>query len=185
MALNLDAEKRLDVAAIVPVFGNATLPPQMLVARQIAHVLKGRTDIPIRPGASDPGGQTLNPAPSSFEASPVPIVGPRGSFAAACRNAGVRLLERSIHRGRGPVTILALGPLTDVACLLQTAPRSTLRKIDEIIALASQVEGESLQINGKVVNDFNARIDPLAATLLLAADVPHVPIRLISFSLSA
>ena len=60
-----------------------------------------------------------------------------------------------------------------------------MRKIDEIIWLASQLEGESLLINGKVANDFNFRLDPLAGTIMLAAAAQHgIPIRLMSFSLT-
>lgn len=40
MALNLDAERILNVLAVVPIFGNASLPPEMLVARKIIHELK-------------------------------------------------------------------------------------------------------------------------------------------------
>ena len=184
MASNLDAQKLAALDSIVPTFGNATLPAEMLVARQIVWDLKGRTDIPIVPGAVAPASQTLHPAAQWFDGSTIPIEGPEGSFAAACRNAGVSFMRERLLASADPMTILALGPLTDVACLLLTAPE-VAPKIREIIAVASRVEGESLTINGKVVNDFNFRTDPVAGALLIAANATRdVPIRLMSFQLT-
>jgi inosine-uridine nucleoside N-ribohydrolase len=183
MALNLDAAGVIEVVAIAPTYGNATLPAEMIVARQITRVLKGREDIRILPGATSPASQTLHPTPTWFDGETVPVEGPEGSFAAACGNQGVALMRDRLRSSRGPVTLLAIGPLTDVACLLTTAPEWVIRKIREIIAIASRVEGESLLVNGKVVNDFNFRIDPVGGTLLLGAST-HVPIRLMAFQLT-
>ena len=47
MALNLDAANIVDVLAVFPTYGNASLAAQMLVARQITRNLKGRRNIPI------------------------------------------------------------------------------------------------------------------------------------------
>lgn len=185
MALNLDAARRLDLLGIIPTYGNASLPAEMLVAREITRNLKGRDDIPLVPGAIGPASQILHPTPTWFDGETLPIAGPDGSFQAACRNTGVAAMEDLIEGAPKPVTLLALGPLTDVACLLSTAPRAVTRKIAEIIAIASRVEGESLTINGKIVNDFNFRMDPVGGTLLLGAtDEHHVRIRLMSFSLT-
>jgi hypothetical protein len=51
--------------------------------------------------------------------------------------------------------------------------------------IASRVEGESVTINGLVVNDFNFRMDPIAGALLLGAQSrTRIPIRLMSFNLT-
>lgn len=185
MALNLDAEGIIEILAIVPTYGNATLAAEMIVARQITRVLKGREDIPIVPGANGPASQILRPAPTWFDGEIVQIEGPDGSFAASCVNAGVTLMRDLLQSAHGKVTLLAVGPLTDVACLLNTAPQRAIRKIDEIIAIASRLEGESVQVNGIVVNDFNFRTDPVGGALLLGADDgAQVPIRLMSFALT-
>jgi hypothetical protein len=191
MALNLDAAGLIRLKAIVPTFGNATLPAEMLVAHQITRVLKGRKDIPIAPGATGPAAQIFNPTATWFDDKTVAITGREGSFRRSCTNQGVDLMRDTLMTAgaedqAGPaVTILAIGPLTDVACLLETAPKRAIRNIKEIIVLASRLEGESLQVNGKVVNDFNFRMDPIGGTILLAAsEARQVPIRLISFALS-
>ena len=186
MALNLDAAGLLEVLAIAPTYGNATLPAEMIVARRITRALKGREDIPIAPGATSPASQTLHPTPTWFDGETVRIEGPAGSFAAACGNEGVALMRDRLRSARGRVTLLAIGPLTDVACLLNTASRRVIRKIREIIVIASRLENKSLLVNGKVVNDFNFRLDPVGGTLLLGAAgaAAQVPIRLMSFQLT-
>ena len=185
MALNLHQERVIKLLAIVPVFGNATLQPEMLVAHQITRVLKGERRIPIVPGAAGPAGQVLHQNPSWFDGTVVPILGPEGSFAASCENPGVAQMRKRLRRSKKKVTVLAVGPATDVACLLARSRPSTTRKIEEIIWLASQNEGESLKINGKTVNDFNFRMDPLGGAILLAeASEQDVPVRLMSFSLT-
>jgi inosine-uridine nucleoside N-ribohydrolase len=184
MALNMDAADLVRVAAIVPTYGNASLPAEMIVARQITWNLKGRTDIPIVPGAMAPAGQVLRAAPQWFDGEDVPIASADGSFAAACRNSGVDLMRQQLLDRREPTTLLAIGPLTDVACLMTLYP-DVAPFVREIIVLGSRVEGDSLTVNGKVVNDFNVRIDPLAGALLLAAEAARaVPIRLMAFRLT-
>jgi len=185
MALNLDAAGLVDVIAVVPTYGNATLPAEMLVARQITRVLKHRYDIPIVPGATSPASQTLHPTPTWFDGETVTVEGRAGSFAASCRNHAVSAMRDHLRSSRGPVTLLAIGPTTDVACLLMTTPRRITRRIKEIIAIVSRLEGESIQVNGKVVNDFNFRMDPTGGTLLVwASGVKHVPLRLMAFNLT-
>jgi len=185
MALNLDAEGRIDVIGVIPTYGNASLAAEMLVARQIVQHLKGHRDIPIVPGATSPASPTLHPIPTWFDGNNAAVLGHDGSFQAACRNLGVSKMSKLIASSRDPVTILAIGPLTDVACLLNTAPRRVLRNIEEVIALASRLEGESVRINGLTVNDFNPRMDPIGAALLLGAkNARDVKIRLMSFSLT-
>ncbi|MCG6859950.1 MAG: nucleoside hydrolase [Chromatiaceae bacterium] len=102
-----------------------------------------------------------------------------------CESVSRSKMIELIATSRVPVTLLAVGPLTDVACLLNTAPRNVLRNIEEIIVLASRLEGESVQINGLTVNDFNPRMDPIGAALLLGSEnARNLRIRLMSFSLT-
>lgn len=184
MALNMEAAGRIKVAAVVPTYGNATLPAEVLVARKIAWDLKGRRDLPVVPGAVAPAAQIIHPTPQWFDGQDVSITGEDGSFAAACRNSGVDFMRALLLEQQEPVTLLAIGPLTDVACLLTVYPE-VAPFLREIIVLASRIEGESLTINNIVVNDFNFRMDPVGGTLLLAAETdPPVPIRLMSFQLT-
>ena len=189
-ALNMDAAGLVDILAIVPTFGNATLPAEMAVARFITQTLKGRDDIPVVAGALLPAGQIFNPTATWFDGSPVKVTGRNGSFAAACRNPGVEKMEQILLQPGSfgmpsKVTILAIGPATDIACLLLTSPKSALKQIEEIIFLASQLDGEVTEINGIPINDFNVRMDPIAAAMALAVDRVNVPMRFMTFQLTS
>ncbi len=184
MALNLDAAGMVEIDSIIPTYGNAPLPSEMRVALFLTRVMKGRKDIPVVPGAMAQASQTLHPTSQWFNGHNVRIEGQAGSFAISCRNSGVETMYQRLIRSSKPITILAIGPLTDVACLLTTSPE-VKEKINEIIILASRLEGESVTINGKVVNDFNFRMDPVAGALLFGSEVAkEIPIRLMSFSLT-
>lgn len=184
LALNLEAAGKLHVAAVVPTFGNATLPAEMLVANQIVRTLKQRPDLSVTPGANGPASQTFHASPIWFDEKPLPIAGSQGSFAMGCKNAGVNTMAGALQSSTSKVTILGIGPLTDVACLVLNFPE-LIPKIQQIVVLASQLEGESLKIDDKVVNDFNFRMDPTGASLLLGSrEAWDVPIRLMTFNLT-
>ena len=184
MALNLDAAGLVEIDSIIPTYGNAPLPEEMAVALFLTQIMKQRPDIPVVPGAMAQASQTLHATSQWFSGANVQIEGSNGSFAISCRNSGVEMMYRRLISSNKPITILAIGPLTDIACLLTTSPEIKA-KIHEIIILASRLEGESVTVNGKIVNDFNFRMDPIAGALLLGSEAAReIPIRLISFSLS-
>ena len=184
MALNLAEQGVVEVIGVVPTYGNASLAAEMLVAQQIVWTLKQRTDIPIIPGANGPGSQIIQPSSQWYDGTTLPIAGADGSFAAGCRNSGVDMMRRQIIQANRPVVLLAIGPFTDIACLLSVYP-DTADRIAEIIMLASRIQDESLTINDIVVRDFNFSLDPIAGTILLAlADQYNVPLRLMSFQLT-
>lgn len=184
MALNLDAAGMAEVDAIIPTYGNAPLPSEMAIARFLTRVMKGRKDIPVVPGAMAQASQTLHPTSLLFNGENVRIEGKDGSFALSCRNSGVETMYRRLMKSRKPITILAIGPMTDVACLLNTSPE-VKDKIAEIIMLASRLEGESLTVNVIIVNDFNFRMDPVGGALLFGSEAAReIPIRLMSFNLT-
>ncbi|MBT5223004.1 MAG: hypothetical protein HON51_11805 [Gammaproteobacteria bacterium] len=184
MALNLDAQGLVEVDSIIPTYGNAPLPEEMAVALFLTRIMKQRPDIPVIPGAMAQASQTLHGTSQWFSGANVQIEGANGSFAISCRNSGVEMMYRRLINSHKPITILAIGPLTDVACLLTTSPEIK-DKIAEIIILASRLEGKSVSVNGKIVNDFNFRMDPIAGALLLGSEAARkIPIRLITFSLS-
>ena len=61
MALNLEAKGYLKVLGIVPTYGNASLPAETIVVRQIVRSLKRRPNLPVVPGASGPVNQVIHP----------------------------------------------------------------------------------------------------------------------------
>ncbi|MDF1795497.1 MAG: nucleoside hydrolase [Coxiellaceae bacterium] len=179
MALNLQAQGKVKVLAIIPTYGNASLPAETLVAHKIVRELK-KSDTPIVAGAVSQYSQTLQPAPQW--SGDKTIISVEMAFALSCKNLGVEKMQSVLQHATKPVTILAIGPLTDVACLLVSYPKIK-PQIKRIIMIASQLRGESLNINGRIVNDFNFRMDPTAGAILLR-HADGVPITLMPFALT-
>jgi inosine-uridine nucleoside N-ribohydrolase len=75
---------------------------------------------------------------------------------------------------KGPLTYIALGPLTNLATFLQLHPKMAGR-IDRVIFLGGQAEGTTLAIGPREsfrIHDANVFKDPRAVAVVLAAGVP-------------
>lgn len=82
----------------------------------------------------------------------------------------------------GPLTVLALGPLTNVATVLRTHPELAGR-IVEVVAVAGRRPGQEFLVGGRgPFPDFNLECDPDAAATLLAAS--EVPLTLAGFEVA-
>ncbi len=112
----------LDVRAVTTVGGNAGLGNTTANALRLLHLL-GRDDIPVGAGADVPlcGGTRGRPRAST---APTASVGsastprPRRGRPAAAVAAHLDVVDASAE----PVTLIALGPLTNVAALLASSP---------------------------------------------------------------
>lgn len=88
----------------------------------------------------------------------------------------LRLLESRLKQGLDPITIVATGPLTNIALLLSSAPggsegefiRKTLSRI-VIMGGAAGVPG-----NRSPLAEWNIMVDPEAAAIVLDAPIPTV-----------
>jgi inosine-uridine nucleoside N-ribohydrolase len=80
----------------------------------------------------------------------------------------VQVILDLVKEHSGQITIVAIGPLTNVACALHKEPR-TMRKVKEIIAMggAFQVAG-----NQGPVAEFNMYVDPDAADWVFHSGIP-------------
>lgn len=108
--------------------------------------------------------------------------GPRGlavfSGAAGAKDLGVetdasRALAAGLRRER--MTVLALGPATNVATVLRNHPELG-RRIKKIVAVAGRRRGQRFANLGsnRAFRDFNFELDPAAFQILLDSGVPLV-----------
>jgi purine nucleosidase len=75
---------------------------------------------------------------------------------------------------RGPLTYLALGPLTNLAAFAELHPNLT-RRIRRVIIVGGQPEGTTLRLGPKKtfsIHDANVFKDPRAAAVILASQMP-------------
>jgi inosine-uridine nucleoside N-ribohydrolase len=72
----------------------------------------------------------------------------------------------------GPLSIVAIGPLTNIAALLHHHPEEA-RAIEQVVIVAGRSPGQVFELHGATgIPDFNFECDPEGARLLMESDVP-------------
>jgi purine nucleosidase len=167
--LALGSPDELDVLAITVVAGNVPLALTEKNARKIC-ALAGRTDLPVHAGCARPlvrelvtaeyvHGKTGLDGPALPEPS-TPLADGHGvdAIVAALR-----------AHPPGTVTLCPIGPLTNIATALQSAP-DVAPQIREIVLMGGAI-GEG---NITPAAEFNIHVDPHAAKVVFEAGVPLV-----------
>jgi inosine-uridine nucleoside N-ribohydrolase len=160
IAILLAAGRRdaVDLRAVTTVGGNAELEKVTLNARRVL-TLAGVTDVPIAAGAAGPRRGDLVTAlevhgQSGLDGADLPQpameVDPRGAI--------------ELMAERGPATVVATGPLTNVAALLEQAPQA----VAEVVWMGGSTE----RGNTRPYAEFNAMVDPEAAQLVFESGIP-------------
>ena len=164
------ASPELNVLGITAVAGNVPLD---LTTRNICKILElaDRADIPVYAGAPAPLQRKLVTAEHVHGSTgldgpslPEPCVGLSEGQAAD-------FIVRTV-RGQpaGSVTLCALGPLTNLALALRSAPDIAPRIREIVLMGGGCFEGGNIT----PAAEFNMYVDPHAASLVLASGVPIV-----------
>jgi inosine-uridine nucleoside N-ribohydrolase len=147
----------LEVLGVTTVAGNQTLDKMTVNALRVLE-LAGRTDIRVAPGADGPLASELvvaNDAHGETGLDGVDLPPPR--MKPVPEHAQDFLAARLLESNR-PVTLVALGPLTNIALLLE-AHREIEERIERIVLMGGAVrEG-----NQTPSAEFNVWVDPEAA----------------------
>jgi pyrimidine-specific ribonucleoside hydrolase len=162
------ASEELDVLGLTTVGGNTGLAHTTENALRLLHLI-GRDDVPVAAGGDVPlvrrdsrpdptthgadgfGGVSLDPAPRGAD--------PRGATA---------LLVDLIESSPEPVTLVALGPLTNVAVLVAAHPQ-VAAKLRRIVLMGG---GARVLGNMTPAAEFNIWYDPDAAARVFSAGIP-------------
>jgi purine nucleosidase len=151
------AQPECDLLGITTVSGEAEARAAMASAQcQVA----GR-DVPIYPGLEQPmlGTQRQPDAPqaAALERWPHRAAFPRGE--------AVEFLRRTIRAHPGEITLLTIGPLTNIGVLFALDPEipSLLR---ELVIMGGVFQREQPRL------EWNAMLDPVATAIVFAAAVP-------------
>ncbi len=162
------ASPELDVRAVTTVGGNTGLAHTTANALNLLHLL-GRDDVPVGAGANLPLVRTDSaPDPATHGADGFGgVVLPAAPREADVRSA-VQLMVDVIEASTEPVTLVALGPLTNVAVLIAAFPRSAA-KLGRIVLMGG---GARVIGNMTPAAEFNIWFDPDAAARVFAAGIP-------------
>jgi inosine-uridine nucleoside N-ribohydrolase len=157
------ASPELDVLGVTTVAGNQTLEKVTPNALRVLE-LAGRNDVPVAAGADGPLARELVVAAdahgeSGLDGSGLPP--PRGR---PLREHAVDLLADRLLTADAPVTLAALGPLTNVALLLAQKPEAAER-LDRIVLMGGAIGAGNMT----PAAEFNIWVDPEAAARVFAA----------------
>jgi purine nucleosidase len=164
----LASPQELDVLGIVAVAGNVPLHHTARNARKICE-LAGRAEVPVFAGSEHPLGRKLVTAEhvhgkTGLDGPDLPE--PKTPLQS---KPGVDFLIDTLRASEpGEITLVTLGPLTDVGLALRRAPEIA-PKIREIVMMA----GAYFEVgNITPTAEFNVYVDPTAADIVFKSGVP-------------
>ena len=157
----------LDVLAVTTVAGNVTLENTTRNALRVLDMVD-RADIPVAAGRSRPRIRDLSTAAvmhgDSGLAGPLPIEPSRSALDVPA----IDLIEQLLLDAGEPVTLVATGPLTNVADVVERLPHLRDR-ISELVIMGGAIDLG----NWTPAAEFNLWVDPHAADIVFrAARVP-------------
>jgi inosine-uridine nucleoside N-ribohydrolase len=154
----------LKIEAITVMAGNVGVELGLLNALRMVQIA-GRNDIPVGAGAQRPLERSLVKATSHGTNGlggiefPVPTIKPASEPA-------TEMIGSIVSRSPGEVSIIAIGPLTNVARALQTYPK--LRKqVREIVLMGGSLSGGNMT----PAAEFNMYVDPEAANIVFESGI--------------
>ena len=164
------ASPELEVLGLTAVAGNVPLALTQKNARIVCE-LAGRTDIPVFAGADAPLGRTLVTAEhvhgkTGLDGPPLPDP----TMTLQDGHAVDFLIDQLRAHPDGEVTLVPVGPLTNIAMAFQKAP-DIIGKVAEIVLMG----GAYFEVgNITPAAEFNIYVDPEAADIVFKSGVPLV-----------
>jgi purine nucleosidase len=167
------ASPELEVLGLTTVAGNAPLPQVTANALRLLELAK-RADVPVHAGCPRPMLVPLRTAQHIHGESgmngaelPAPSTAPRPQHA-------VSFLIDRLRTAAEPVTLVPIGPLTNIALALIQAP-DIVGKIGRIVLMGGAFRTGG---NATPAAEFNILVDPHAAAVVFDSGVPIVMVPL-------
>jgi len=156
----------LDIKGVTCVSGNV---PVDLVVRNTLDVLEvaGASHVPVARGMDVPLLETVISAAQIHGKNGLGGVELARSASEPLNEHAVEFLSRELTEISDPITIIALGPLTNIATLIRAYPE-VMSRIDEIVVMGGAI-GPG---NVTPTSEFNIRQDPEAADIVFSSGIP-------------
>ena len=156
----------LQIEAITPVAGNVPLELTLPNALRMVEIA-GRTDIPVAAGAKSPLVRRLVTATYAHGENglggavfPEPKTKPVNQPAA-------ELIRQIVRQFPGEVTLLTIGPLTNIATALNTDPELA-GMVRALVMMGGSLSGGNIT----PAAEFNIYVDPEAARIVFQSGIP-------------
>jgi inosine-uridine nucleoside N-ribohydrolase len=156
----------LKVEAITPVSGNVPLELTLPNALRLVEIA-GRTDIPVAPGASHPLTRRLVTAKYAHGNNGLGGVDFPAPTTRPSRETANEIISRIVRQNPGEITIVALGPLTNIATVLRSDPQLAAM-IRSIALMGGSLSGGNVTPSA----EFNFYVDPEAARIVFDSHIP-------------
>ena len=157
------ADPSIDLIAVTTVAGNVTLEHTTNNALRVLDLL-GRGDIPVAAGRAAPRVRDLSTAAvmhgESGLAGPLPVTPSRGPS----ELTALEMIEQVLTEATEPITLVATGPLTNMADVVEQLPHLH-HMIRELVIMGGAVELG----NWTPAAEFNIWVDPDAADIVFRA----------------
>lgn len=155
----------LDVLALTTVAGNQTLEKTTRNASHIA-ALAGRHDLPVAAGCERPLVRELVTEPTVHGETGLGDLVPEDGAPVVADHA-VDLIVDLVRASPGEITLLPIGPLTNLALALRREPR-----LPSLVREVVLMGGSASRGNVTPAAEFNIFVDPEAAAAVFAAPWP-------------
>ncbi len=143
-------------------------PDRRAALARVLCVAAGQSDVPVHAGLAAP----LLAAPLQPCAPQAKVLDPE-AFTEFTRPTAIDFLRGAIRARPGEITLLATGPLTNLAVLFALDPEvPTLLK--QIVLMGGLYHTRSVGHTGATGAEWNMRCDPHAAAIVFSANVPRL-----------
>jgi inosine-uridine nucleoside N-ribohydrolase len=159
------ASPEVEVLGVTTVAGNQTVDKTTRNALKVLE-LAGRTDVPVAAGAARPLVADLVVAADAHGESGLDGPALPEPRAEPIRQQAVDFLAEQLLTAERPVTVVALGPLTNLALLLSLQP-DAVRGIDRVVLMGGAIGAGNMTASA----EFNIWVDPEAAFRVFASDL--------------
>lgn len=158
----------LNLLGVTCVMGNVELDkvvPNTLNVLQVA----GRSDVPVARGMEQPLIEVQNNAKGVHGDDGLGNIGlPKATRQVEPEHA-IAFMRRILMESSEPITLIPLGPLTNIATLLLQHPE-VKSKINQIVFMGGAIG----MGNASATGEFNVRQDPEAADIVIRSGLPTV-----------
>jgi purine nucleosidase len=161
------ASPELSLEGLSIVHGNCSLEQATVNALSVLE-LAGATDIPVARGCELPLVQPSLLAPETHGDSGLGYAKlPEPRLRPTVQHGSDFLIER-IMASPGEITLVAIGPLTNVALAIRQEPR-IVQAVKELVVMGGAIRHEG---NTTALAEFNTYVDPHAAHIVYHAGIP-------------
>jgi len=161
------ASPEIEVRGITVVHGNVPVEAGTVNAFKVLDLV-GRRDVPVVRGAATPLLRPLRTAELVHGSDGLAGLFPPPEDASPVGADAPAFIARTLAEADEPMTLIALGPLTNVASALLATPDVT-EKLARLVIMGGAIRSEG---NVTPAAEFNVYADPEAAEIVLRAGVP-------------